>query len=78
MQKVEILNLKYDLTPQKYISMIVCEIGNIPPHSVPIVIKELKNDQEIEMFDKDDIVSEDEETNEFENEDYGAEFNMKE
>lgn len=78
MQKVEILNLKYDLTPQKYISMIVCEIGNIPPHSVPIVIKELKNDQENEMFDKDDIVSEDEETNEFENEDYGAEFNMKE
>jgi translation initiation factor eIF-2B subunit delta len=43
-QKVEILNLKYDLTPQKYLSMIVCEIGNIPPHSVLIVIKELKND----------------------------------
>ncbi len=30
------------------------------------------------MFDKEDIVSDDEETNEFENEDYGPEFNMKE
>jgi hypothetical protein len=30
------------------------------------------------MFDKEDIVSDDEETNEFENEDYGTEFNMKE
>jgi hypothetical protein len=30
------------------------------------------------MFDKEDIVSDDEETNEFENEDYGHEFNMKE
>jgi len=31
--------------------MIVCEIGNIPPHSVPIVIKELKNDQENDILD---------------------------
>jgi len=26
--------------------MIVCEIGNIPPHSVPVVIREIMHDQE--------------------------------
>ena len=40
------LNLKLDLTPQKYLSMIVCEIGNIPPHSVPVVIREIMAEQE--------------------------------
>ena len=44
--EIEILNLKYDLTPQKYLSMIVCEIGNIPPHSVPVVIREIMRDYE--------------------------------
>jgi hypothetical protein len=58
--------------------MIICEIGNIPPHSVPVVIKEFKDDVEKELFDKEDIISEDEETNEYENEDYGNELNMKE
>ena len=58
--------------------MIICEIGNIPPHSVPVVIKEFKDDVEKELFDKEYIISEDEETNEYENEDYGNEFNMKE
>ena len=24
--------------------MIVCEIGNIPPHSVPVVIREIMHD----------------------------------
>jgi hypothetical protein len=58
--------------------MIICEIGNIPPHSVPVVIKEFKDDVEKELFDKEDVISEDDETNEYENEDYGTEFNMKE
>lgn len=39
-------SLKYDLTPQKFLSMIVCEIGNIPPHSVPVVIREFMMDNE--------------------------------
>jgi hypothetical protein len=43
---VQFLNLKLDLTPQKYLSMIVCEIGNIPPHSVPVVIREIMAEQE--------------------------------
>ena len=43
---MQFLNLKLDLTPQKYLSMIVCEIGNIPPHSVPVVIREIMAEQE--------------------------------
>lgn len=43
---MQLLNLKYDLTSQKYMSMIVCEIGNIPPHSVPVVIREIMNDKD--------------------------------
>lgn len=27
-------------------SMIVCEIGNIPPHSVPVVIREIMHENE--------------------------------
>ena len=26
--------------------MIVCEVGNIPPHSVPVVIREIMNDND--------------------------------
>ena len=32
--------------------MIVCEIGNIPPHSVPVVIREIMN--EIDGEDEDE------------------------
>lgn len=45
---VTIINFRYDLTLQKYLSIIVCEIGNVPPHSVPIVIREIVNEQENE------------------------------
>ena len=45
---VDMIHLKYDLTPQKFLSMIVCEVGNIPPHSVPVVIREI-------MADNDDL-----------------------
>ena len=44
----ELIALRYDLTPSNYLSMIVCEIGNIPPHSVPVVIKEIMMDTENE------------------------------
>jgi len=36
------------LTPLKYLSIIVCDIGNIPPHSVPVVIREIVTDYEDE------------------------------
>ena len=55
--EVEILNLKYDLTPQKYLSMIVCESGNIPPHSVPVVIRELQHEQDEHHGHDDHVVS---------------------
>lgn len=47
-------SLKYDLTPQKFLSMIVCEIGNIPPHSVPVVIREFMMDNEDGLQNQND------------------------
>lgn len=62
--EMQLINLRYDLTPQKYLSMIVCEIGNIPPHSVPVVIREIMDyedeSSEGELF-SDEESSEDEE-----------------
>ena len=34
---LQILNLMYDVTPTEYIRMVICEYGNIPPSSVPVV-----------------------------------------
>lgn len=34
--------LTYDLTPQKYISLVISEIGIIPPTSASIIIREFK------------------------------------
>ena len=54
------INLRYDLTPLKYLSIIVCEIGAIPPHSIPVVITEIMNEQDNEddeIFDDDESSS---------------------
>lgn len=64
--QVQFFNLMLDLTPYQYLSMIVCEVGNIPPHSVPVVIKEitLEFDDKEHVDDPDsdfDIVSSEEE-----------------
>ncbi len=37
-QKPMLLNLRYDLTPAKYVSLVVTEVGIIPPTSVSGVI----------------------------------------
>lgn len=42
------LELKYDITPANYINMVVCELGYIPPTSVPVVIREF-GQKEIEV-----------------------------
>lgn len=34
---LQILNLMYDVTPADYIRMVICEYGNVPPSSVPVV-----------------------------------------
>lgn len=37
---VNYLKMLYDITPANYINMVVCELGYIPPTSVPVVIRE--------------------------------------
>lgn len=57
--EMQLINLRYDLTPCKYLSMIVCEIGNIPPHSVPVVIREIL-DYEEDRSSEGELFSDDE------------------
>ena len=37
---LKLLNLMYDLTPAKYVSLVVTEVGMTPPTSVPVLIRE--------------------------------------
>eukprot|EP01112_Ceratiomyxa_fruticulosa_P006248 TRINITY_DN1703_c0_g1_i1.p1 TRINITY_DN1703_c0_g1~~TRINITY_DN1703_c0_g1_i1.p1 ORF type:complete len:683 (-),score=159.69 TRINITY_DN1703_c0_g1_i1:30-2078(-) len=39
-QNLKLLNLMYDLTPMEYISMVITEVGMIPPTSVPVILRE--------------------------------------
>lgn len=34
---LQVLNLMYDVTPAEYIRLVICEYGNLPPSSVPVV-----------------------------------------
>ena len=38
--RLKLLNLMYDVTPTKFITMVVTEAGVIPPTSVPVIIRE--------------------------------------
>ena len=40
MPQLKLLNLMYDVTPTKFITMVVTEAGVIPPTSVPVIIRE--------------------------------------
>jgi len=40
--RLKLLNLMYDATPMKYLTMVVTEVGVIPPTSVPAVIREAR------------------------------------
>lgn len=40
MPRLKLLNLVYDVTPMKYITMVVTEAGVVPPTSVPVIIRE--------------------------------------
>ena len=40
MPKLKLLNLIYDVTPMKFLTLIVTEAGVIPPTSVPVIIRE--------------------------------------
>jgi translation initiation factor 2B subunit (eIF-2B alpha/beta/delta family) len=45
----DVVNLRYDLTPLVNISVIVTEIGLIPPTSVPVLIREMQSDVAAEV-----------------------------
>ena len=40
MPRLKLLNLMYDVTPMKYVTMVVTEAGVVPPTSVPVIIRE--------------------------------------
>lgn len=37
---LKLLNLMYDLTPIEFISVVITEVGMIPPTSVPVILRE--------------------------------------
>jgi len=37
---LKLLNLEYDVSPLTFITMVITEVGMIPPTSVPVVIRE--------------------------------------
>ena len=42
------ITLDYDITPANYINMLICELGNIPATSVPVLIREFwKNEMKL-------------------------------
>jgi len=41
---LQLLNILYDVTPAQYITMIITEVGMIPPSSVPVVMEKVRKD----------------------------------
>lgn len=48
---LRLLNLRYDTTPMKYISLVITEVGMIPPTSVPVLIREARKDDSPNTLD---------------------------
>lgn len=42
---LKILNLVYDLTPVRYVALVISEVGMTPPTSVPVLLREMKLDE---------------------------------
>ena len=40
------LNIAYDVLPQRHVTLVATEIGLIPPTSVPVIVREFKKDAE--------------------------------
>jgi translation initiation factor eIF-2B subunit delta len=38
------VNLIYDVLPAEYITMIITEVGMIPPTSVPVILREYRSE----------------------------------
>ncbi|MCO5578920.1 hypothetical protein L7F22_032770 [Adiantum nelumboides] len=41
---LQLLNLTYDATPADYVSMIITELGMVPPTSVPVILREYRKE----------------------------------
>ena len=41
---LRLLNLVYDLTPVQFVSMVITEVGNIPPTSMAVILREYYNE----------------------------------
>ena len=39
------MNLVYDLTPAQFVTVLVTEVGLMPPTSVPVIIREAQERQ---------------------------------
>ena len=39
------VDLQYDLVPSSFISLLITEVGLMPPTGVPVVLRELKRDE---------------------------------
>ena len=42
----QVVNLRYDCTPIQNIAVVATDIGLIPPTSIPVLIRELKGEEE--------------------------------
>jgi len=48
---LKLLNLVYDLTPVEFVTMVITEVGNVPPTSVPVIVREYDKDGDAGDFD---------------------------
>ncbi|CAK9205721.1 unnamed protein product [Sphagnum troendelagicum] len=46
-EHLQLLNLTYDATPADYVSMIITELGMVPPTSVPVILREYRKETTI-------------------------------
>ena len=40
----ELLNLTYDAMPAEYVTLVVTEFGAVPPTSVPVILREYRQE----------------------------------
>ena len=45
--RLRLLNIVYDLTPMEHVALVVTEMGMIPPTSVPVIIRERQEAEEV-------------------------------
>jgi len=46
-EHLQLLNLTYDVMPADYVSMIITELGMVPPTSVPVILREYRKEPTI-------------------------------